>query len=91
MDKKKKDFFGAGTNSPAFLTVRLAVSAYLAWLGFDLLRGFLAGTSTLSSAAAWCCGIGFPAVGLGFALYSVLLYRRETKRGESTEETGESR
>ncbi len=71
--------------------LRLAVSAYLAYLGFDLLRAYLVGASTLSPAAAWGCGVGFMAAGLGFGVYSFLHYRRETAaERRKTEETDKS-
>ncbi len=90
MDEKKKE--NAEKNRSAnFFALRLAVAGYLAYLGFDLLRAFLAGTSTLSPAAAWGCGVGFMAAGLGFGLYSFLRWRRETAAREAAaEETGKT-
>ena len=83
--KKSADSRRAGN----FFAVRLAVAAYLVYLGFDLLRDFLAGASTLSAAAAWGFGLGFMAAGLGFGVYSFLRYRRETAK-EKAEETGKT-
>ncbi len=71
--------------------LRAAVSAYLCYLGFDLLRAYLVGASTLSGAVAWGCGLGFMGGGLAFALYSWRRYRRETsKRADETGETGKT-
>ncbi len=68
--------------------LRLAVAAYLCYLGVDMLRTFLVGASTLAPAVAWGCGLGFPAAGLGFALYSYLRWRRETaaRKGQAAAE-----
>jgi hypothetical protein len=72
-----------------FFALRLAVAGYLVYLGFDLLRGYLAGGSTLSPLLAWICGPGFMAAGLVFALYSWRRYKRERtaapERGEAPE------
>ena len=77
MDENKKERSAAGKNRTVNLfALRLAVAAYLVYLGFDLLRGFLAGASTLPAASAWGFGLGFMAAGLGFAVYSFLSWRR---------------
>ena len=90
MDEKRKESASAGKNRVSnFFALRLAVAAYLVYLGFDLLRDFLAGASTLSAAAAWGFGLGFMAAGLGFGVYSFLRYRRETAK-EKAEETGKT-
>jgi hypothetical protein len=90
MDEKKKENAAAGKNRASnFFALRLAAAAYLAYLGFDLLRDFLAGASTIPAAGAWGFGLGFLAAGLGFGIYSFLCYRRETaKEKEKAEETG---
>lgn len=72
------------------LALRLAVSAYLAYLGFDLLRAYLVGASTLPAAAAWGCGVGFMAAGLGFGVYSFLHYRRAAAKKSSPDESEET-
>ena len=39
----------------------------------------------------WGCGVGFMAAGLGFGIYSLLRYRRETAAEKNkTEETGKT-
>ena len=77
MDGKDREKNAAGKNRAAnFFALRLAVAAYLVYLGFDLLRDWLGGGSTLSAAAAWGFGLGFMAAGLGFAVYSFLSWRR---------------
>ena len=91
MDEKNKEKSAVGKNRTVNLfALRLAVAAYLVYLGFDLLRTFLVGASTLSPAAAWGCGVGFMAAGLGFGIYSLLRYRREEAAEKKTEETGKT-
>ena len=92
MDGKNRETSAASVNRSAnFFVLRLAVAAYLVWLGFDLLRTFLRGASTLSPMAAWSSGILFLAAGLGFGAYSVLRYRREMAGAKGgTEETGKT-
>ena len=87
MDGKRKENTAGKNRSVNFFALRLAVAAYLAYLGFDLLRAFLAGGSTLPAAAAWGCGLGFMAAGLAFGVYSFLRYRREKAAEEKAEET----
>ena len=90
MDEKEKRPSTSGKNRAVnFFTLRLLVAGYLAWLGFDLLRGFLTGASALSPAAAWGCGVGFMAAGLGFAVYSIRRYRRETAAADAEKTPGE--
>ena len=95
MDGNKKESAAAGKyNAGSFFALRLAVAAYLGYLGFDLLRDHLAGVSTLSAAASWGFGVGFMAAALAFGVYSVLRYRRENTAaragGESPEADGTS-
>jgi len=91
MDEKNKEKSAVDKNRTVNLfALRLAVAAYLVYLGFDLLRTFLVGASTLSPAAAWGCGVGFMAAGLGFGIYSLLRYRREEAAEKKTEETGKT-
>ena len=78
MDEEKKEKSAEKNRAVNFFALRLAVAAYLAYQGFDLLRAYLVGASTLSAAAAWGCGVGFMAAGLAFGVYSLLRYRRET-------------
>ena len=90
MDEKKKENGAAAKSRGVNLfALRLAVAAYLVYLGFDLLRDFLAGASTLSAAAAWGFGLGFMVAGLGFGVYSFLCYRSVTAK-EKAEETGKT-
>ena len=87
MDGNEKRSAAAGkTGASGFFALRLAVAAYLAYLGFDLLRDHLAGASTLSAAAAWGFGLGFMAAGVGFGVYSLLRYRREAAAEKSRAE-----
>jgi|GEM_PF-2635964 len=92
MDGNNREKSAAGKNRTVNLfALRLAVAAYLVYLGFDLLRTFLVGASTLSPAAAWGCGVGFMAAGLCFGIYSLLRYRREAAAEKNkTEETGKT-
>ena len=90
----KRDQSGADRRAVNFLMLRLAVAAYLAYLGFDILRGHLSGASTLSPLLSWLCGVGFMAAALVFGLYSWRRYRRESAaaeaRGEAPEADGSS-
>ena len=91
MDGKENRESGKPNRSVNLFALRAAVSAYLCYLGFDLLRAYLVGASTLSGAVAWGCGLGFMGGGLAFALYSWRHYRREeAKRSEETGETGKT-
>ena len=71
-----------------FFALRLAVAGYLAYLGFDILRGHLSGASTISPLLSWLCGVGFMAAALAFGLYSWRRYRRE--RAPAADERGEA-
>jgi hypothetical protein len=87
MDDKQKDSAAAKRNrAGGFFALRLAAAAYLAWLGFDLLHSYLAGSSGLPAALAWGSGVGFLAAGLGFGIYSFRRYRRETAEAEDPPE-----
>ena len=92
MDEKKKENGAAAKSRGVNLfALRLAVAAYLVYLGVDLLRAYLAGGSALSAAAAWGCGLGFPIAGLAFGAYSFLRYRREkAAEKKEAEETGKT-
>ncbi len=90
MDDKQKESAAAKRNrAGGFFALRLAAAAYLAWLGIDLLRSYLAGGSGLSAAMAWGFGLVFPLVGLGFGIYSFRRYRRETGEEEGPAETND--
>ena len=87
MDDKQKDSAAAKRNrAGGFFALRLAAAAYLAWLGIDLLRSYLAGGSGLSPALAWGFGLAFPLAGLAFGIYSFRRYRRETAEAEDPPE-----
>ena len=92
MDENKNNTpAGRDNRSVNLFALRLAAAAYLGYLGFDLLRAYLVGASTLSPAAAWGCGVGFMAAALGIGVYSVLRYRRERDaKKRETEETGKT-
>ena len=89
-EKKKSEQTPARSRAVNFFTLRLAVAAYLIYLGFDLFRDYLAGASTLSPTAAWLCGPGFMAAGLAFGVYSYLRYRRETAAEKEKEQENEA-
>ena len=90
MDDKQKDSAAAKRNrAGGFFALRLAAAAYLAWLGIDLLRSYLAGGSGLSPALAWCFGLAFPLAGLAFGIYSFRRYRREIGDGDPAAERTE--
>ena len=50
--------------------LRAVVAAYLAWLGFSLIRDCLRGASTLSPAFSWTAGLVFIAAALAFVYYT---------------------
>ena len=90
----KRDRGGEDRRAVNFLTLRLAVAAYLGYLGFDVLRGHLSGASTISPLLSWLCGLGFMAAALAFGVFSWRRYRRERAaaeaRGDSPEADGRS-
>ena len=91
MDGQENREQKASNRAVNLFALRAAVSAYLCYLGFDLLRAYLVGASTLSGAVAWGCGVGFMGGGLAFALYSWRRYRREeAERREKAGETGKT-
>lgn len=90
MDDRQKESAAAKRNrAGGFFALRLAAAAYLAWLGIDLLRSYLAGGSGLSAALSWGFGLAFPLAALGFGIYSFRRYRRETADAESPAENSE--
>ena len=92
MDDKQKDSAAAKRNrAGGFFALRLAAAAYLAWLGIDLLRSYLAGGSGLSPALAWGFGLAFPLAGLAFGIYSFRRYRRETAEADPPSEKTEEK
>lgn len=96
MDEKKKGNSAASKNRMGnFFALRLAVSAYLIYLGVDILRDYLSGASTLPPGSAWGFGTGFIVAGVCFAVYSFIRYRRETEaenaKGEETGKTPDER
>ena len=60
--------------------LRAAVAGYLLYLGVDLIRERLLGTSTLPAAAAWLCGAAFITAGVLFGWYT---WRRYRSRGDA--------
>ena len=65
------------TKANNLAVLRAVVAAYLAWLGFSLIRDCVRGASTLSPAFAWTVGLVFIAAALAFAFY----IWRQWKRG----------
>ena len=65
------------TKANNLAVLRAVVAAYLAWLGFSLIRDCLRGASTLSPAFAWTAGLVFIAAALAFAFYIWRQWKRE--------------
>ena len=65
------------TKAQNFAVLRTVVAAYLAWLGFSLIRDCVRGASTLSPAFAWTVGLVFIAAALAFAFYIWRQWKRE--------------
>ena len=65
------------TRANNLAVLRALVAAYLAWLGFSLIRDCVRGASTLSPAFAWTVGLGFIAAALAFAFYIWTQWKRE--------------
>ena len=78
-----------GRRAVNLFALRIAVAAYLVYLGFDIFRNYLIGASTLSPVQAWVFGPGFMVAGLAFAFYSWRRFRRERaaadERGKALE------
>ena len=65
------------TRANNLAVLRALVAAYLAWLGFSLIRDCVRGASTLSPAFAWTAGLVFIAAALTFAFYIRSQWKRE--------------
>ena len=65
------------TRANNLAVLRALVAAYLAWLGFRLIRDCVRGASTLSPAFAWTAGLVFIAAALAFAFYIRRQWKRE--------------
>ena len=59
--------------------LRAAVSGYLIYLGFTMIKDYVEGNSTLAPWLAWTCGMFFILGGAAFIWYSWKQYRAETK------------
>ena len=78
MDEKNCEYDPSKrTRASNTAVLRAVVAAYLAYLGFDLLRDRIRGISTLSPVFAWTAGLGFIAAALAFGLYTWKLWKRE--------------
>ena len=78
MDDKAYEYDAAKrTRANNLAVLRALVAAYLAWLGFSLIRDCLRGASTLSPAFAWTAGLVFIAAALAFAFYAWRQWKRE--------------
>ena len=78
MDEKNCEYDSAKrTRATNTAVLRAIVAAYLAYLGFDLLRDWIRGTSTLSPAFAWTVGLGFIAAAIAFGFYTWKRWKQE--------------
>ena len=78
MDDKAYEYDAAKrTRANNLAVLRALVAAYLAWLGFSLIRDCVRGASTLSPAFAWTVGLVFIAAALAFAFYIWRQWKRE--------------
>ena len=62
--------------------LRAAVAAYLAYLGYTLIRDVLSGASALTPVLAWAAGLLFIAGAAVFALYIRRRWRADMKAAE---------
>ena len=78
MDEKAFEYDAAKrTRANNLAVLRALVAAYLAWLGFSLIRDCVRGASTLSPAFAWTAGLVFIAAALAFGFYIRRQWKRE--------------
>ena len=78
MDDKAYEYDAAKrTRANNLAVLRALVAAYLAWLGFSLIRDCVRGASTLSPAFAWTVGLVFIAAALAFGFYIRRQWKRE--------------
>ena len=72
MDSRKPEDDDAARKSRAGnrAALRLAVAAYLLYLGYSILRDTLLGTSAMSPVLGWAAGVGFIVCAVLFGLYS---------------------
>ncbi len=80
MDEKNCEYDPAKRAKVSNIAIlRAVVAAYLAYLGFDLLRDWFRGASTLSPALAWTAGLGFIAAALAFGFYTWKRWKQESE------------
>ena len=71
MDSRKPDDDAARKNRAGnTAALRLAVAAYLLYLGWSILRDTVRGTSAMSPVLGWAAGVIFIACAVGFGWYS---------------------
>ena len=85
-EKNKKDNYDPA-RSGSFAVLRAAISAYLIWLGYGIVRDALTGPQGQVPLWVLLFGILFIAVGAAFAVYAWRRYRRETEYTEPDEQT----
>ncbi len=64
-------------NAGTAATFRVAVAAYIFYLGYKILRDQLQGVSTLPAWVAWLAGIVFIGGALAFCFYTYERYRAD--------------
>ena len=65
------------TRANNLAVLRALVAAYLAWLGFSLIRDCVRGASALSPVFAWTAGLVFIAAALAFGFFIRRQWKRE--------------
>ena len=70
-------------------TFRGIAAAYIAYLGYRLIRGELDGSSTLPPWAGWLTGILFIAAALGFGYYIWKRWRADVEAARITDTNNE--
>ena len=70
-------------------TARVAVSLYIIWLGYKIIRGALDGSNPMPPILAWTAGIFFIAAAIAFCYYTWRRWRAdvEAARLPETEES----
>lgn len=69
-DRKQEDDAARKSRAGNRAALRLAVAAYLLYLGYSILRDMLTGISSLSPVLGWTAGMAFIVCGLLFGWYS---------------------
>lgn len=67
-------------------TARAAVAGYVIWLGVKIIRGVIAGDTTMPPALGWIAGIVFIAAALAFGVYIWKRWRQDVEAARLRED-----